>query len=214
MPVGRRTIVDAVIKGIAEANTRYEKMTGGWWLTDSGAEGYMVARVAETLHAVLGANETLLLEAPFDEIREWSGASCRRGRPHEVLRGRRRTDITLFDRQGKPTHVVEVKRFWNSKCLTDIERLLRLLDTCAGQAGGSLKHGLLGLLIATRSATWTGAKERVEIKAQRIEDDVKTLPGMNQYKAQFTLGRMRRYPECWEDKEEFAAAGFCIALSG
>ena len=157
----------------------------------------------------------MLLEAPFDEIREWSGASCRRGQPREVLRGRRRADITLFNRQGKPTHVVEVKRFWiKNTGSMDIERLLGLLDACSGQADGSLKHGLLGLLIAEKGTTWQAAKESVKCKAQIIENYIRTMPSMNQYKAEFTLGRMRRYPECWEDKEEFADAGFCIALSG
>lgn len=216
MAIERRMIVDAVVKGITAANTKYEKMSGGNWLTDAGVEGYMVARVAEMLHNALGANGILLLEARFDAmIRKQSGTSPLPGPHQEVVQGTQRADITLFDQQRKPTHVVEVKRVWDKNpCCKDIKRLLGLLDACGGQADGSLKLGLLGLLIAEKGTTWDAAKESVKRKAQIIENDVRTRFGLNQEEAEFTLGCMRRYPECWDDKEEFAAAGFCIALSG
>ena len=99
MAIGKRAVVGAVLRGISAGNAKYEKMTWGSWLTDSGAEGFMVAHVAEALSDTLGENGSLLVEAPFDDIREWSGAARRRGRPLEVLRGGRRADIALFDKQ-------------------------------------------------------------------------------------------------------------------
>lgn len=190
-------------------------MTWGSWLTDSGAEGFMVAHVAEALSDALGENGSLLVEAPFDDIREWSGAARRRGRPLEVLRGGRRADIALFDRQGRSTHVVELKRSWNRRdCYADLKRLGGLLHACAAKVDGSLKYGLLGLLIVENDVTWKAAKAKVQNKAKSIEADVRWEFGFHGAQAIFSMSpRMRRYPEIYGEDRQWAAASLCIALS-
>ena len=215
MAIGKRAVVDAVLRGISAGNAQYEKMTWGSWLTDSGAEGFMVASVAKALSDTLKENGSLLVEAPFDDIREWSGAARRRGRPLEVLRGGRRADIALFDKQGRSTHVVELKRSWNrSGCYADIERLGALLHTCAGEVDGSLKYGLLGLLIVETDVSWKTAKAKVENKAKLIEAEVRSEFGFHGAQATFCISpRMRRYPEDYQEEKQWAAASFCIAMS-
>ena len=215
MAIGKRAVVDAVLRGISAGNAKYEKITWGSWITDSGAEGFMAAHVAEALSGALGENGSLLVEAPFADIREWSGAARRRGRPLEVLRGRRRADIALFDRQGRSTHAVELKRAWNRRdCYADLEKLGGLLHACAAEVDGSLKYGLLGLLIVETDVTWKSAREKVQSKAKSIEADVRSDFGFHGAQATFRISpRMRRYPEIYEDEKEWAAASFCIALS-
>ena len=219
MAIGKRAAVDAVLRGISAGNAKYEEITSGSWLTDSGAEGFMAAHVAHALSNEMKKDGSLLVEAPFAGIREWSGAGRRRGRPREVLRGRRRVDIVLFDRQGRPTHVVELKRHWNpSRCYTDIQRLRDLLHACAGEMDGSLKYGLLGLLIVEGGFTSEAAEKKVQNKAQWIEDEIRSEFRFDRRKTTFHIGDMMRYPERYREAynvdRQWAAAGLCMAVSG
>ena len=112
MTLQKEVLVSAVLRGIAAANAKYERWSGGSWLTDYGVEGFMAAQIAEAIRNEQLKDESLLLEAPFEQIRLWSGASRPRGRPREVLRGNRRADIAVFDWCGRTVYVVEAKRSW------------------------------------------------------------------------------------------------------
>ena len=50
---GTVVIRDAILAGIQSANVEYEKWSNGWWATDSGVEGLLVAGIAKKLHADL-----------------------------------------------------------------------------------------------------------------------------------------------------------------
>ncbi len=43
-------IADLLLDGMQLANKRYERWTGGWWITDVGVERYVVSTILETLH--------------------------------------------------------------------------------------------------------------------------------------------------------------------
>ena len=119
-----------------------------------------------------------------------------------------------INRQGKSTHVIEVKRTWDrTGCFNDIERLLGLIHTCAKQVNGSLEYGMLGLLIVETGSTAYEVKTQTREKAESIDDDIRRSFGLKKSKAKYSLGRMRRYPEHYGEEEEWAATGFCIALS-
>ena len=214
MTLQKEALVSAVLRGIAAANAKYAKWSGGSWLTDYGVEGFMAAQIAEAIRNEQQEDESLLLEAPFEQIRHWSGASRPRGRPREVLRGNRRADIAVFDRRGRTVHVIEAKRSWErTGCFRDIERLRALLDACARQRAGSLKCGVLALLIVEWGPTWREARVKIEKKAERIETDVRESFGIGSRQAQFCLGRTRRYPIDYGNSVEWAAAGFCGVFS-
>ena len=108
-----------------------------------------------------------------------------------------------------------MKRSWNRRdCYADIKRLGGLLHTCAGEVDGSLKYGLLGLLIVENDVTWQTAKAKVQNKATSIEAEVRSEFGFHGARATFSVSpRMRRYPEVYEEDRQWAAASFCIALS-
>ena len=111
-------------------------------LTDAGNEGLTAVQMTGALSKNQGGRETLVLQAHFDEIHYWSDAARPRGRPREVLRGRRRADMALFNGRGRSIHVIEAKGFWQrGRCFRDIKRLLALLNDC-------------GLMWRTRRA-WT-----------------------------------------------------------
>ena len=214
MTIAKEAVVNAALRGITSANARYEECSKGSWVSDSGVEGFIVAHITAELRKDQDKQESLLLEAPFDVIREWSGAARRPGRPRQVLRGRRRADIALFDRRDRTVHVIEVKRGWERRsCFRDIERLLALLDACAKQRDGSLKHGFLALPIIEWAQTWREARTKVRTKADRIEENVRTHFGTKRGALEARLGRMRRYPAAYGDESEWAVAGYCLTFS-
>lgn len=132
---GRKVIRDAILEGVQTANGEYEKWSNGWWVTDSGVEGLLVAGIAKKLRAKLRHEESLLMEMPLSEIQEWSEARRPRGRPRETLRGAKRADIVLLDENERPVCMVEVKRFWNRK---PASKTLREFGTCCSCARTSV----------------------------------------------------------------------------
>lgn len=214
MAINMPTVIDAVLRGAASANKNYEDWTSGTWLTDAGDEGLLVARIAEAVAKKQDSRESLVLQAPFEEIRHWSGAARPRGRPRMVLQGRRRADIALFDGRGRSIHVIEVKRFWQrGRCFRDIRRLRALLAACARHRDGSLKHGYLGFLIADWGPTRKEAQSAVEHRVALISDDVRNSFRIEEPTVQFHLGRMKRYPAEYGQEGEWMAAAFCMSFS-
>ena len=158
----RKEIIEAIHNGSLNAAEKYEKWSRGWTVFDSGVEGILVAGIAESLHDSQGNYGSLLLEVPFKEILEWSGAD-QRGRPRSTLRGSKRMDIVLFNDQERPICAIEVKRTWNRKeCFEDLERLRDLVDKCSHQKGGSLKRGFLTMLL-----------QESDMKGKEIEEIVR-----------------------------------------
>ena len=94
---GRRAIRHAILDGVQTANVEYEKWSNGWWGTDSGVEGLVVASIASSLNKVLPRDESLALELPLCDIKKWSEARRPRGRQRATLTGRKRADIVLLD---------------------------------------------------------------------------------------------------------------------
>ncbi len=214
MTIAKGTVVRAVLQGMATANTKFEEWSQGSWVSDYGVEGLMVAYIAAALRRQQDQRESLLLEASFEEIQECSGAARRPGRPRAVMQGKRRADIALFDRRGRTVHVIEAKRKWErSRCFRDIERLLALLDACAKQKNGSLKHGFLALPIVEWADRPDEVRSKIQARARNIEADVRSNFGIEGPAAEFSLGHMRRYPEKYGETGQWAWASFCATFS-
>ena len=214
MTITKDSVVRAALQGMASANAKFEDWSRGSWVSDYGVEGFMVAHIAAALRRQQDERESLLLEAPFEEIRECSGAARHPGRPRAVMQGKRRADIALFDRRGRTVHVLEVKRKWErAGVFRDIERLLALLNACAKQKNGSLKHGFLVLPIVEWAETPKEIKVQVRSRARNIEADIRTKFSIEEPTVEFRMGRMRRYPHHYGETGEWAWAGFCATFS-
>ena len=219
MTITKEAVIKAVHRGITTANTRYEEWSKGSWVSDYGVEGFMVAHIAAALRKEQDEGESLLLEAAFKEIREFSNTPRRRGRQSEASKDSNRADITLFDRRDRTVHVIEVKRSWDynkKRCFHDIKRLLALLEACGRQRSGSLKFGFLALPIVESAETRSEVRDKIRAKAQSIEKDVRT-EFQEEFKKTFRverrLGGMRWYPEDYYENKEYALAGFCLTFS-
>ena len=174
MPITIAQIHRSIHEGARVANEKYEKWSNGWWVSDSGVEGLLVCEIAEKLHQHQSQSESLLLEMPFQNIQEWSGAPRPRGRPRTALMGNNRADIVLLNSQEKPKHIIEVKRLWNNAtCLRDLDRICGLVQVCAA---GSLKRGFLAVFLAREvraghDMRWAIDRIKESVK-QHIEDRV------------------------------------------
>ena len=222
MTIAKEAVIKAVHRGMTTANLRFEEWSKGSWVSDYGIEGFMVAHIAAALRKEQDKGESLLLEATFKEIREYSGAQRQPGRPQKVLKDRNRADITLLNQCYRTVRVIEVKRSWDNKkrCFRDIKRLLALLEACARQKSGSLKYGFLALPIVESAKTRSEVRGKIQAKAKSIKRDVRT-EFRKEFKTKFRveprLGDMSWYPkhygEKYGDEKEYALAGFCLTFS-
>ncbi len=214
----RKAIAVAIHRGTRDANRKYETWSSGWWLTDSGVEGLVVAGIAEQLNDKMTPRESLLMEVPFREIIDWSGAQRSPGRPRTKLRGTNRADIVLFNSGEKPVCVIEAKRSWNQdRCFHDLERIRDLVRQCNIQRNGSLRRGFLALMLAKQALGAKSAKQRIEQQADQIANSVTERFDLRGLNVRFHPSAVRNYPEKFRnayDSGEWAHASFCIELSG
>ena len=218
MQIAKDAVIKAVLRGMVTANSRFEEWSKGSWVSDYGVEGFMVAHVAAALRKEQDERESLLLEATFKEIREYSNTPRRRVRLSEVSKDSYRADITLFDLRDRTVHVIEVKRSWDNKsrCFQDIKRLLALLEDCSGQVSGSMKHGFLALPIVEVAKTRREVRDKIRSKADSIEKEVRKKFRKKlgtKFRVEPCLSRMRWYPKHYDEKKEYAIAGFCLTFS-
>lgn len=132
-----------MLNAIKEANCLYENWSGGSWLSDYGAESFLVSNIArKAIKNIRCSNPGvyLTLEEPFATLPELTGANPKIGRPPKVLQGNNRADIVLWQSNKKPYGAIEVKRKWTtSSCMNDIKRLQALMDYYSLEQGGCIK---------------------------------------------------------------------------
>ena len=213
----RKSISNAILTGIQTANVEYEKWSNGWWITDSGVEGLLVAAIAKKLHAELLRGESLVMELPFSDIQEWSEAQRPRGRPREMLRGANRADIVLLDERGRPTCMVEVKRLWERNgCFHDLTRIRDLLLLSENQQAGSLERGFLAVMLAKREFVSRSAGDRTRNQARQIKTVIREKFPREGLTLRCHLGEVRDYPPRFQrrwNQPNWAHAGLCIELA-
>ena len=168
MPITKSQIIEAIQQGSLAANRRYEAWSRGLWVTDSGVEGLLVASIAEALHARQGADESLLLEAKFEDIESWAETAPIRGVRPESMGRSNRADIVIFNGRDRPTCVIEVKRTWvTDRCLGDLARLRDLVRRLGRWRAGPLKRGFLAMTLA-EEGTATTARPHLHARKRDI----------------------------------------------
>ena len=213
----RSAIRGAILQGVRKANLDYEQWSRGWWLSDSGVEGLMVATIARKLVSKFSADESLLMECPFDYIEEWSEANPRPGRPPKTLKGKgkRRADIVLFDGTGSPTWVVEVKRKWDkTQCFGDLERVRDLVLRYGPQRTGTLRGGFLAMMLAKKESRSKSADERVLEQAGKIKKAITSEFDPKGLTLRCRRSEVRNLPkEFREDTEDWAHVSLSIEIA-
>lgn len=163
-------LVNAIHKGIYDANLDYEKWSRGeCWLNDSGCEGFMVAGIARALaDQRQGVAESLQFERHFDKI----GG---------------RVDIALLN-DGKPMCVIEAKRLWTPEpCENDLNRIT---DVIKGD-GDCVRRGFLAVLVTGEGRTFHGRLEQAQEEVQRWAESHANV------NAKLSVSKSWGYPMFW-----------------
>ena len=146
--IKRSEIIEAIHEGVFSAHEDFELLEGGSWIADQGIvgiEGFLASEIFLAVNQRMESGERPIFELPFDYIKRWSEAQTR-GRPRKGMTPGRRVDIALTNKQGKPVHLIEVKRKWvKAYCEEDIYKLRDLLLSFGPLKGGSLKSGFLSV---------------------------------------------------------------------
>ena len=210
-------VVESVLEGIQAANKLYEKWSMGWWTTDSGVEGHVVSEVARRLYHQSANGQSLLMEVPFSDIEEWSEARRQRGPRRRTLRGNRRADIVIFDRDDYPAAVIEIKRRWSARpCFRDLKRIRDLIIAYGPGQEGSLGMGCLAFMVQEWATKRITAPERVDRRIETICRAVKDGFDSQGLVLEFQRSDSRGYPPRYQriqEQGEWAHAAVCIALS-
>ncbi len=141
-------LIGAIHEGTKDAHKDFEWLSGGRWISDTiarRAEGFLVSKILLAIRERMGEGETLVVELPFEYIKQWTGSKVR-GRPLKGWSPTNRVDIALFNKSKKPIHVIEVKLKWDDVlCKKDIEKIATLLRIASHKRRGSLQRGYLSV---------------------------------------------------------------------
>ncbi len=188
-------VADLLLDGMQLANTRYERWTNGWWITDVGVERYVVSTILETLHHKLPRRQVSVSELSFEHIIWWSGRYPRPGRPRANMNEGNRCDIVILSASGRPIHLVEVKRNWHEdNCLLDLSRIRDLLLECGPARDGSLRRGYLTFIIQSNGENAGQSLRNLNQDKDEIQEAIHRRFNPNGLQIEFHCGAKRRWP--------------------
>ena len=208
-------VADLLLDGMQLANKRYERWTGGWWITDVGVERYVVSTILETLRGGFPRRLILVSELSFEHIVWWSRRNPRPGRPRANMNNGNRCDIVILSANGRPLHVVEVKRYWHEEnCLLDLRRLRDLLLDCGPTRNGSLRRGYLTFMIQSSGDNAGQALRNLNQDMNEIQETINCRFRANDLRIRFHKGARRRWPPRYKGEydQDWFSCPFCIEL--
>lgn len=138
--IGAKVLADIAMAGVEKANREYEKISDGWWITDSGVEGFTAGYVAKSFHR--NGKFHVGIEMNAKRIISDSKASNVPGIMPGKIDGLKRIDIAAY-RGNTPVLVCEVKKISGFGLIDkDIQRIAHILKRGGKTYGGSIKSGM------------------------------------------------------------------------
>ena len=154
--VSRDIVVGAVHTGMRLAVREFERWTDGESLADWGVESVLTTNCARAICRAARASgglTSVTLEQSFASLLDWRARRNRPGRPPEAARRlidqpNKRVDLVLWNGNGTPRAIVEVKRSDTvSGLVADAERLTDFVRYAGRAYGGTVRYGLLATLV-------------------------------------------------------------------
>ena len=148
-------MIEAVHTGTGLAIREFERWTDGESLADWGVEPVLTANCARAISRAAraaGGLTSVTLEQSFGGLLDWSARRHRAGRPPEGARRlidqpNKRVDLVLWNGNGTPRAIVEVKRSDTvAGLVADGERLTDFVRYAGRAYGGTVRYGLLATL--------------------------------------------------------------------
>lgn len=120
-------LIEAIHSGIHKANESLCDWSGGLFLSEAAAEGFMVAYMAREIMGLESPPAHLQLEPSIQRIKDESSAAFP-GRPCARTTGLARIDLAIFNKQWDMKFAIEAKcgYAWSEACDKDMERLVKL----------------------------------------------------------------------------------------
>lgn len=152
-------LIKCIHIGIHETNNLYMRWSGGYSIRAYGVENFMVGNVTNYIMQQSNHPKHAKLEIPFSELYE----SCNKypkGRRTERNKDNNRLDLALYNKNNL-IHALEFKRFWEPKCLNDIDRLHNLLKNLSKKNGGLVSTGIFVLLVSCLARDETAIEKKI-----------------------------------------------------
>lgn len=168
------SVIEAVLAAYVDAQSTYEKMSGGLWLWEA-PEYFITTYIANRIWQLDG-KKFLTLENGSTQALQDAGARGR-GRLPRSLREKGRVDILLWWANASPRAILEVKNqiFAKDPYAKDIERIKSFLSR--GSDETSLQFGALSFYASDYSGDRKSARDKVSDHIDRIFDHTKKLLG-------------------------------------
>lgn len=153
--VSRDTVIGALHSGMSLAVREFERWTDGESLAEWGVEPVLTVNCARAIcraARAAGGRTSVTLEQNFGSLLDWSARRHRPGRPPEgarrlVNQPNKRVDLVLWNGNGSPRAIIEVKRSDTvAGVVADGERLTDFVRYAGRAYGGTVRYGLLATL--------------------------------------------------------------------
>ena len=118
-------LIKTIHVSIDDANKMHMKWTGGWWVTAYGVESFIVGNIARGIMDLPNPPKYATMETKFSELYDNSGIRPK-GPSRVASKSNNRLDLALYAGENL-SHAIELKRFWDPKCLEDLDRLALLI---------------------------------------------------------------------------------------
>lgn len=143
---GLNKIISTAQHGALDAQKTYSLWSGGLGVDYSGVEAYVSAKIAERIHTDLHGTRRLLvgLEYPVQQIIADIGRKVR-GRKGGRLDDNGRVDVIVWDNDGVPRVIIEVKRQLRWQALKEDAKRLRqfMLKFGSQHEDGTIEAGII-----------------------------------------------------------------------
>ena len=189
--------MDAILKGVHDANKKYIKWSNYGCITDFGLESLISSCVAESLFDEGNYSKKrgfVTLETSFAEFWEYGRKNKRKGRPPDILKKSYKADVVYWCGDDHPRGVIEVKRrFVFNESERDIKRTTELMKKFGETDGGYLRWGAVA---SFRPRYLDNKKSMSDICDDFVSKCEKKFPGFN-FLSKFTsekLPKPMEYP--------------------
>lgn len=202
-----RTILDSVL----EANKQQAEMSGGGWLTDAGVEYIIQYLCGKNLFREINKNGGgyVYFECLIKDVLYESNARKKRGPLPDELKGSKRIDIVLANKNGNPIIPIEIKKSANNKnFIVDAKRILHLLSRSDRIFDGTLKYGAICAFVHGSGKTADGAEQSLRRKISTCESNIR-----NEFdEISIEFHSKSKAPEYFDEYGYWAAGAVCVYL--
>lgn len=206
-------LLECLHGGIRKTNSLHMRWTGGWWVTAYGVEHFLVGNVARFIMKHRKAPTYATLETLFSEIFS-GGGKLPKGPRTQSNKGNNRLDLALYDANNL-IHALEFKRFWDPKCLHDIQRLHDLLKILGKSNGGTVKTGTFTLLVTCKARSQKDITSQLDSAFERYEDKCSEYIEnccLNRGTTSYYFSRATEFFKPQVTKEGHALSSLCLVM--